>query len=363
MDRTKTPETKFSLRIEGNAVQAQSVPAPVLVQVLVHAQKAFEIIGSNLEGGSTRRPTRVSAATSRRYELRCELPQLGSYAVPVSLGHHKDLISDQLSAQAFGIFREAVRLVSEGSAVEPVSGFVGLEQWRRLLNTMKQMAPKVGSQWHLGFHDESGAVFGTFDVQTVTYLESIESTLTSAERLEASEVVIGELKSIDFAAREIRIIYPPTNRLLKCVYDESVEDLLYERRRDLIQVTGRVLLDTAGLLTEIIDVNNIRDVDLSPVEVNTVHCQGLTLLATPALILQPNLDDSLQLFCVEYPELGIDVFARTREALYQELQEQIAMLWQEYATTGNDELEENAVALKRKLLTAFKEDKDAKKDI
>jgi hypothetical protein len=91
MAHTKTPETKFSLRIEGKAVPAQSVPASVLVQVLVNAQKAFEIIGSNLEGGSTRRPTRVSAATSRRYELRCELPQLGSYAVPVSLGHHKDL--------------------------------------------------------------------------------------------------------------------------------------------------------------------------------------------------------------------------------------------------------------------------------
>jgi len=53
------------------------------------------------------------------------------------------------------------------------------------------------------------------------------------------------------------------------------------------------------------------------------------------------------------------VFAATREALLAELNEQIAMLWTEYALADDDVLDGVARQLKQALLAAFTEVGDA----
>ena len=57
---------------------------------------------------------------------------------------------------------------------------------------------------------------------------------------------------------------------MECVYDDAIEDLLIENRRDLIQVTGLIVLDDAGAPKMITHVNDIRELDLSPLTVDTV---------------------------------------------------------------------------------------------
>jgi hypothetical protein len=349
-------DTKFSLHIQGKAAAAHTVPASVVVQVLQSTQRVFELIGVHIEGRGVRQRARVPAMTSRRFELRCEPAQPGSYVIPMRFSSSDDLITDQARLAALGLFREITQKISVGRTDELSDHIPDDLLLRRLLEAIKHMAPHAGSQWYLTLHDQCDLVFATFDAGTVN---QIEATLLPADRRQALEVVIGELKSIDFSAREVRIIYPPKRTLLTCIYDEAVEDLLYERRRDLIQVTGKALLDETGMPIAMIDVNDIRDVDLSVVELDAVRHNGLVLLPIRTLLLQPELDASKQLFCVEYPELDIDVFARTRKDLFTELNEQIAMLWLEYAMAADDELEANALRLKRKLLGAFREAIDA----
>ena len=92
----------------------------------------------------------------------------------------------------------------------------------------------------------------------------MEATLVLTEQREAAKAVTGELTSIDFAARKVSITYPPTSMTLECIYEEAVEDFLYEKRRDLFQVTGRVLLDSEGAPKQMSDVTDIRDLDTSP---------------------------------------------------------------------------------------------------
>lgn len=65
------------------------------------------------------------------------------------------------------------------------------------------------------------------------------------------------------------------------------------------------------------------------------------------------MDDTKQLLYVTHPELGIDVFATNRESLLVELQEQLAMLWHEYALASDDELDAPARQLKQALLAKF----------
>ena len=179
--------------------------------------------------------------------------------------------------------------------------------------------------------------------------------LVPAEQREAARVVTGELTNINFVEHKLTIIYPPTSKELVCVYDEALEDLLYERRRDLIQVTGRVLLDDQGRPKQIIDVTDISDIDLSPLEISSIRYGASNLRVAPALSFEPVLDVSKQLLCVENEELGLDVFAPTREALLAELNAHLQMLWLEYAQAPDEGLDAVARQLKQTLLARMTE--------
>jgi hypothetical protein len=110
---------------------------------------------------------------------------------------------------------------------------------------------------------------------------------------------------------------------------------------------------------KIVEVENICDVDLSPFIVAVVRHQGQELRFRQPLTLVPELDDTEQLMRLQAPELGIDVFAVTRDALWEELSEQVAMLWEEYAEAPAEVLSPPAAALKEKLLAALEVVADA----
>jgi hypothetical protein len=353
------PPASFSFHIDGAAAYSHAVPAAVLVQILENAQRAFELIGMHVEGRAIKERARVPPSTSKRFQLVCQLPEPGSYAMPVHIGCPGELFAAELANKALGIFRGVMEGVSARNRTDLRSVLPDDRIVRRVLEAVKGMAPRADAQWSLGLHDDQGVAFATFDVETIPF---VEATLVPDEQREAARVVTGELKSIDFAERKATIIYPPTNRELACIYEEAVEDLLYEKRRDLIQVTGRILLDDQGAPKQIIDVTDIRDLDLAEFVLETVRHAGLVLRATPTLVLEPVLDDTKQLLCIEQADLGFDVFATTRESLLAELHEQIWMLWQEYAKGKDEDLDTQARLLKQALRKRFNEVTNATKE-
>ena len=328
------------------------MPSTVLVQILENAQRAFELIGVHVEGREIRERARVSAATAKRFQLVCHIPEKGSYAMPVSVGVGHDLLGSELAERAVTIFKEMMSFVS----LRKSSGMAGVipdqRIRRRVLEAVKGMAPRSDAGWTVDFQDAEKTVFATFNTDTISFVDEI---LVPAEQREASRVVTGELTCIDFAARKVSIIYPPTSKILECLYEEAVEDLLYEKRRDYIQVTGRVLLDDQGGPRQIIDVTDIRDLDLSPLVLTEVRSGTLSLKAISPVTLDVELDNTKQLLFVLHQDLGIDVFAPTRETLLAELQDQLVMLWNEYASATDDELDEPARQMKQSLLTHFAE--------
>lgn len=347
---TIAQQPAFSFHIESTDKGAHTVPAAVLVQILENAQRAFELIGVHVEGRGIKERARVPAQISQRYQLVCRIPEHGSYALPVSVGGTGDLFSPDLANRAFGIFRGVLENVAGRNTAALTDALPDARILRRVLESVKGMSPRAGAQWKLNLHDAQDHAFASLDEQTIPF---VEQTLIPAEQREAARVITGELKSIDFAERKVTIIYPSNNKELACFYEESVEDLLYEKRRDLIQVTGRVLLDEQGTPKQIIDVTDIRDLDLSALVADTIRHGDILLKAMPVLAFEPVLDDTKQLLCIEHGELGIDIYATTRETLLAELHEQLAMLWQEYAQAPDEELDDTARHLKQALLKRF----------
>lgn len=344
----------FSFHIEGRDREAHRAPAAVLVRLLQNAQLAFDLIGVHVEGREIKRRARIPATTSQRFQLICEIPQTGSYAMPVTVGQANGLfdLDFGLVKRAYDVFRSLVHAVSAHDGAGVAAALPNERIRRRVLESVKAMAPQAESNWKLSLHDEADAEFANFDAGTPAFVDSI---LITEEQREAGRVITGELKSIDFAERRLTLIYPPTSKELACIYDEDIEDMLYARRRDLIQVTGRVLLDDEGAPRQIIDVTDIRDLDLSPLVLDTIHFGGLHIQASPPLSVEPKLDETQQLLCVEQGDLEIDVFASSRELLVAELNEQLAMLWREYALSPDTELDGKARILRQTLRARFAE--------
>ena len=100
------------------------------------------------------------------------------------------------------------------------------------------------------------------------------------------------------------------------------------------------------------DVSRIEPLDLSPLVITDLEANGLALRAP--LEWTPTLDeDSQQYLCIEDPSLGLNVFALNREHLLAEVQEQLIMLWHEYACAPDDELDTEARVLKSRLHAAM----------
>lgn len=343
-------KTAFSLHIESGTEDGDAVPAAVLAQILTNAQRSFELIGAYVEGLTIHRRARISAATRSRFQLVCRLPEPGCYAVPIKLGG-KDLFAEHITA-AMGIFRKIIEGIAkrDSKSISVALPDEGLRH--RVLEAIRGMTPRADAKWSLKLWDAENVEFGELNTESEAILRA---AIVPAEEQATSQVVTGILTNINFTDRVVTIIYPPTKREMECVYDEAVEELLIENRRGLIQVTGQMVLDDAGVPKKIIDVNDIRELDLSPLVVDMVKVGNAVLRAKQSITFDPVTDETQQLICVMNAELGIDAFARTRDALVGELNEQIGMLWQEYALADDDALDGMAIKMKNAMLAAFSE--------
>ncbi|MFH1740742.1 MAG: hypothetical protein ABIH23_17170 [bacterium] len=185
--------------------------------------------------------------------------------------------------------------------------------------------------------------------------KSLRQFLITGENDAAACTVTGRLCRIDFDARKITIEYPTIQRELECFYNESVEDLLLEKPREFIQVTGRIILDENDNPKQIVDVEDICEVDLSSFHIEQFECDGHTLRFRSPLTLEPELDESKQLLCVRHPDFGIDAHAYTRGELDDVIRDQIDVLWRNYALAHNETLTPEAQRLKENLMNALEE--------
>lgn len=103
------------------------------------------------------------------------------------------------------------------------------------------------------------------------------------------------------------------------------------------------------------EVEQIRDLDLSPFVLSEIEWRTFRLKPTNPISLLPVLTDDEQFLCLEHAPWSLDVFATNRAELLAELKEQMLMLWQEYAREQDDVLSEPAQQVKQQLLADWEE--------
>lgn len=345
-DRTDLLE----LRFEGRLADQGQVPASVLTLVLQGLQRTIYLLALEEERVEVRQRERISGEIEQRYVVMCAPPKAGSLTIEASLG-------DPASA-FFG--RDEIQSVSTRFA--GVCGALATKdrqalstllpdrtRRQRILEAMRKMVPKKGTG--IRFSISNGkTIFQSTQVE-----RGIKSLSISGQDEESVRIVTGSLSKIDFDGRELTLVYPPTNRELRCHYTESIEELLLENPRELIQVSGKVILDEEDHPKEIRDVDDIRELDLSPFFLSEIVLRDRVVRFRKTAVLEPSLDESKQILCLEDQTIGIDVCGFSRDELDEALTEEIDVLWHEYALASDESLSPKALELKRNLRDRIEE--------
>ena len=319
------------------------VPVALLMQGLQGLQQLIHFSALAVENKTVRQRVRVSGEIQRRYTLHCRPPETGSFKVAGRVGDlDPSLVPTGNVAGVMGMVHDFSHATLEGNEARLISIVADSRLRIRMLDCLRSMAPPPGAGYAFEFQNCVGPPVRLDEALSAR----IESVLRPVEPRQSIRTITGQLLSISFSEHKLSLLYTPKGRTLECLYDESLEPMLFENRRDLIQVTGQVVDAEDGHPRQIVEVSRIEELDLSPFVI-TEFTRGAVL--TKPLRLEPFLSEDEQLLRLEHPELDIDVFAHTRAELWNELREQLVMLWLEYGSEDDAILSPPARELKTKL--------------
>lgn len=349
------PAPDFQLRFRGSTAEHHQMPAEVLAASIEALQKIVHILAMEHESRGAVERLRIPETIAARYAVLCDVPAEGSYAQPFQIGALKpDLITLQDLGSVREDFVRAISALYSQQTEKLLSVASDRVLRKRLITAFRGLLPKAGSGFSVTLDDfkTQGPTSYLFADRHALYLRQVSER---ADERHVPQTVTGRLDKIDFGERSVTIIYPPTSRQLKCTYDEGSEEMLLEQRRALIQVTGIVALDEDDNPQRVTDVQAISYLDLSPFEIEEFEFDNFRLRFRAPLTLSLQLDESEQLLCIEDEDWSLNVFAPSREQLWEELREQMEMLWTEYAREADVNLSAPALALKQRLLAGMEE--------
>jgi len=345
-------QKRILFRFSHPTAETQSVPASLLIQTLEGAQRVIWLLALAEENRDIKMRARIPSEIEQRYQLRCSVPKAGSYAMPAAVVSEPQVMyGTDLVGKVMDRFEGLADAVVHADRDRVLSLVPDSAIRIRVLENLRSMAPRPGSGWRLDLDRLDRTV--RFDDAFHAAWKRLRPRMVGEPE---TQTVNGNLVKIDFDARLITMAPLGMSRELDCHYNESLEDFLYENRRGPIQVTGTVILDEQNEPRKIVDVQSIAELDMSAFEISEVPYNQTVLHFKQPLVLMPSLDEESQQWMVlEKPELNIHVVAQTREALMEELQNHISMLWDEYAKDAEGNLSPVALALRARLHAVIQE--------
>jgi hypothetical protein len=343
----------LELHLHDNTSGEHAVHASVLARVLLGLQDAVNSLAQDkkVDPSTARSRARISPTLADEYSLVCGVPQAGSYFVPLSLSH-VDLLADFREKEVTDHLITLAEAVQTGD-MDSLRGMFQHNVFRcRALEAVRRASPESEDTWHTEIR--GGSRFIELDQRTHASIDRLVAELASVEE-DVEVTMTGVVEMIDVHKKESAIKHGETGHRLRFGYTDDIEELLVANLGKLVEITANVHLDSDGRPTEIEEIFSIQEVDMSPVVLDRIQFGEGFLAFRPVIQLTPAESTPTHLLRLEHPPLDIDVFARTRDDLLDELNEQVVMLWTEYAKEDDRNLTASSRDLKQKLLAAIEE--------
>jgi hypothetical protein len=348
-----TTNPTHELRFVGKA-EGAVVPASVLAETLLATQRVVHLLAMAARGQSLGQRARVPQDVERAFPVLCAIPQAGSYVAPIRIG---DPPADRRSSREAKLVRidfdEVLAAAEAGDAVA-MRRAVPDTRWREAVtDAIERMLPRPASGFALSV--KSGPRDRIFALSAAR--EQIRAMSQRTLATSATRAVIGYLQAIDFVGRKLRLRHPATSRTFDCIYAarDDFESVLLAHPRELIQIVGEVELDAGEHPVQVVEVRDIRRVDLDLIALPAFVVGSATVLPVQERLLQPSLDETEQFFLLEAEDIGINLADETRAGLEDALHHLLPILWRNYAQADDAELTGDARALKQRLLETFME--------
>ena len=337
------------LHFEGAGTHAHSLPANVLVKSIHQLQRVVYLLAKLHRGEEFGQRLRMQKDLEDRYELICKIPEKGSYALPCEIGGgsvaHTTFFDDEDLSDVCRQFQEVTQAIGSGNTGSLHDAVPSPAYRAALIKAYRAMQPpkRYGVDCSIEDAHRRKLLDGAIARQSLARL----SASAGEDILAKSTYVAGTLMRIDFDKQRLWL-KQHHGRVIEATYHPGAEPGLLEHPRGLIQVHGDVLYDRAHNARGITDVDDVRRVDESSIEISNLYIDNISYRADPPLRFSVHFDQKDQLYDLD-GDFNITVFAESRSDLETELLEELRMLWLEYAQDDPKRLSREARKLRKEL--------------
>lgn len=348
--RSVTDKTDdIQLKFDGGAVERlNGAPAEALIASLNALQRMVYIIGMRAEGRALSERLKPSAKVKREYALICRAPEAGSHIQPFNVASQSGAFTP-----AAVVARD--KLLATLSAFNSGSG----EQVERVLPNARErwfMAKAAlglipGDDADLEISVRTGGRGNlTFNADRARDVIHRYQTGTPPEVDE--EEIAGKLKAIDFS-QTILTVKPSSGPAIRLDYPLKLEEWLQANVRRRVKLVGKPKFNQRGDISSLKQINIAVELEptLEPIEEFTAG--GDVIRATRPLSIPVMVDWQDKLFIFQDETLGVDVFAQSYRELRECVLSELNLLWRQYAMAPDEDLDTEALNVKRALLSRF----------
>ena len=345
---------RFQIKIDGPPVKDGQISFDLLGRVLKGVQETVYYLALSELQYDYRQRIRVPQYVKESCAIYRVVEDKGSYCLTAEIAPQSQV--EEIEDIGLSVKQKYLQVVEclKKETIQMLDNIIPDSNYRRkVLRSISTYCPKSGDKWNLGI--------GDFD-KPLMMLEpgigkSIRNVLIKPD-LE-HRTISGELVQVHLDENKLGLFYAPSQRVIHCTYEPDLEDFIVSNLRETIQVYGRVQMNNRGEPEKIVDVLEIEEIDVSPMDIADIQVDGTILVLKESLNLTVSFDPEGQEFVLEYPEIGIVVGAENRDDLLSEFCDDFYWVWQEYGNGDMKFMSEGAVKLSQKVKDMVKEIKTA----
>lgn len=338
----------LKLHFGGGSADQHYIAASQLASTIDALRRSVELTALETLGIQLRIRDRLPAELQRQFGLYLTAPHAGSVVVEAVLGGPLEQLSaEQDLEETANRFQKGWQAFCAGNWDELEQLFPDRLRLRRWVDAAARIAPKPSHRVALRL--SIGQLQLALDALPERAAEFRERQAPQATKSQIN----GYLAEIDFLNRTFKLRYPDGQRLIPGSYNQEAEEFLLANPRELIQVTGLVLHDTADRPIEISDAIVFDSVDATPLEIAGLPRPEGFLTAKKPFEIELQLDETEQYLIASFAPLDLEHSARTRMQLQQMIVEDLDALWRNIGSASDTELTPRAQQIKALLHDYF----------
>ena len=340
----------IQLKFDGEPVRRlDGAPAEAVVASLIALQRMVHIIGMGSEGRLLSERLKPSEKVKREYAVICHAPEHGSHVQPFSVASQNgEFTSSSLAARSKLL--DSLKSFSSGNE----------EAVQRVLPNPRERWFMARAALGLLPSEDSGleitirpGAHGPFSF-SATRARALLITYQKIKPPEVEEwTFVGKLRAIDFS-KTILTMKSSDAPALRLDYPMVLEDWLKANVRKRLRISGRPRINQKGNVGSFQQVYFATEIEPSIEAVTEFQANSQTMRSSRPLSIAVTVDWPNRLFTFQDQALGIDVFSQDYNTLRHEILAELDVLWRHYALAPDDELDNEAHAVKRALLARFK---------